>query len=812
MELLSCSVIAFVLALIGKSHSKAPPPNFKNPYEKQENKSMDQLITGMLGGIDIANNMILGDAGKILAELDMYLSEGQFLSMYQPPKAAEMVNMGMMPAPVGVQMDENYFFSDEYGIRSKRKAIREETLRWTNAEIPYLFAQGHFTKGEEYMMRRAMTEWERYTCMKFRPATTSDKNSVRFQGGVGCNSMLGMYGGVQILNLQSPGCRFKGLYLHEIGHAIGLVHEHQLPDRDNYISILYHNVEPHMRIWFNKYSTAEVNQMRVPYEYSSVMHYGVTAFSIGDERQTIQAHDRSKEESIGKVYLKELAYTDVYIVNLMYNCSGHCPDQNKCGSDGHLDQNCNCICRDGSSDCDRTKQVKNDATCVNTYDSWACYIWANQGECERNPLYMSTYCTKACGKCGPEAQAQGKNSIMWPWQWFPSFANIIPKKWRALGSICKDVYRPEKCSVWRQRGDCVTNAGWMTKHCKATCGACGDVTKKPEVACNDTFAEAHKCVGWAREGECVVNSAWMFKNCKKSCAMCTETEVDGGGTETGVDEDKMDCVDNEDKCADWASRNECLENPAYMIINCRKSCKKCDDGTCKNLYDDSQCKIWAEKQECMLNEKWMAKHCAKSCGRGLCEGKTPEPTTATVTGAGTRRTTSPTTVDGRCTNKHTSDTECEIWAKSDHCNINPRWMSKNCAAACNACGGGTTKGTTPIDPDTKVTTVGCEDKDKGCAGWAKHGFCDSNPRYNLVYCKKSCNSCNGCRDAEFLCSVWAKDGHCLKNPSYMLRHCQKSCTSCQASADTEMLKPEENATTKTMTSFLLVLFTFLLAL
>ena len=68
----------------------------------------------------------------------------------------------------------------------------------------------------------------------------------------------------------------KGLYLHEIGHAIGLVHEHQLPDRDRYIDILMQNVAPHFRIFFNKYSPAFVNQFNVPYEYSSVMHYGIT--------------------------------------------------------------------------------------------------------------------------------------------------------------------------------------------------------------------------------------------------------------------------------------------------------------------------------------------------------------------------------------------------------------------------------------------------------------------------------------------------------------------------------------------------------
>ena len=38
---------------------------------------------------------------------------------------------------------------------------------------------------EEYMIRVAMTEWEKYTCVRFRPATRSDRNLVRFQNGQG---------------------------------------------------------------------------------------------------------------------------------------------------------------------------------------------------------------------------------------------------------------------------------------------------------------------------------------------------------------------------------------------------------------------------------------------------------------------------------------------------------------------------------------------------------------------------------------------------------------------------------------------------
>ena len=50
----------------------------------------------------------------------------------------------------------------------------------------------------------------------------------------------------------------------------------------------------------------------------------VQAFSFDGQSKTIQTKDRSKEKSIGRVYLKELAFSDVKVVNEMYSCSGEC--------------------------------------------------------------------------------------------------------------------------------------------------------------------------------------------------------------------------------------------------------------------------------------------------------------------------------------------------------------------------------------------------------------------------------------------------------------------------------------------------------
>ena len=46
------------------------------------------------------------------------------------------------------------------------------------------------------------------------------------------------------------------------------------------------------------------------------------SFSYDDASQTIKAIDEEKEDTIGRVYKKELSFYDIKTVNLMYQCAG----------------------------------------------------------------------------------------------------------------------------------------------------------------------------------------------------------------------------------------------------------------------------------------------------------------------------------------------------------------------------------------------------------------------------------------------------------------------------------------------------------
>ena len=58
------------------------------------------------------------------------------------------------------------------------------------------------------VIQSAIDDYTQYTCLRFEPASSSDRNRVRFQNGNGCSSYVGRVNRIpQEINLAN-GCRF----------------------------------------------------------------------------------------------------------------------------------------------------------------------------------------------------------------------------------------------------------------------------------------------------------------------------------------------------------------------------------------------------------------------------------------------------------------------------------------------------------------------------------------------------------------------------------------------------------------------------
>ncbi|XP_052832591.1 uncharacterized protein LOC128250767 isoform X3 [Octopus bimaculoides] len=234
--------------------------------------------------------------------------------------------------------------------KARKLHKRELNKLWPNNTILYQFSP-EMTKKEKAAVQYASNQYMYLSCIRFVNMNTSDgkaimakmkhQGSVLFKGGSkNCFAQIGFFN-----SQRSARCCSAETCLHELGHILGLAHEHKRKDRDNYIRVMFENIQGE----FRNRMLSENTHDKSDFDFQSVMLYGPMAFSQ-EKKNIYQVLDPDQLYLID--YHKTLSHYDAQDINNLYNCRRQqCRYfRHKCRNDGFvvmIDGICQCFCPTG---------------------------------------------------------------------------------------------------------------------------------------------------------------------------------------------------------------------------------------------------------------------------------------------------------------------------------------------------------------------------------------------------------------------------------------------------------------------------------
>ena len=166
---------------------------------------------------------------------------------------------------------------------STRGALNINAKLWEDGILPIHFSRD-ITDDQKAHFMRACREWTKVANVRCVEGSYKGRKLTLHSYRLGCFSLYGMGTNFlvlkRIMNLQPNLCWDQPTIIHEIGHAFGLIHEHQRGDRDQYVSVHPENTEKgflglNLKLNFGQLDSRPLT----PYDFLSIMHYGRTVFS-----------------------------------------------------------------------------------------------------------------------------------------------------------------------------------------------------------------------------------------------------------------------------------------------------------------------------------------------------------------------------------------------------------------------------------------------------------------------------------------------------------------------------------------------------
>lgn len=155
---------------------------------------------------------------------------------------------------------------DRLDLKSTGRAVTR--YLWPNRQVFFRIDAG---LPDQARVTDAIAHWEANTGLDFIPRTTQP-DFVTFRPGTNCSSSVGRQGGQQFINL-AANCSLANA-IHEIGHAVGLWHEHTRADRDAHVIIHWNNIQAAAQDNYRRYfDEGQDGYDHGPYDFVSRMHY-----------------------------------------------------------------------------------------------------------------------------------------------------------------------------------------------------------------------------------------------------------------------------------------------------------------------------------------------------------------------------------------------------------------------------------------------------------------------------------------------------------------------------------------------------------